>query len=206
MTGLNWKAIEGAAMRHDPYDHILLSDSLTPAAAAAIPAEYPEIKRPGSFPLAEAQPGPVLADVIADLNSDRFRAMMSKLFDVDLEGRPTTVTLRGRCGDRDGNIHTDSKSKILTLLLYLNEGWTGGDGQLRLLRNGHDLEAAAAEVPPTMGTMLVFKRTDHSWHGHTRYIGPRRVLQFNYVQSEKDSVLSRLRHGVSAFAKQRAAM
>ena len=205
MSSLNWKAIEAAPLRHDPYDHILVAESLTDAAAAAIPIEYPEIRKPGSFPLAEAQPGPVLADVIADLNSDRFRAIMSKLFDVDLEDRPTTVTLRGRCGDRDGNIHTDSKSKILTLLLYLNEGWTGGDGQLRLLRNGHDLEAVAAEVPPTMGTMLVFKRTDRSWHGHTRFIGPRRVLQFNYVQSEKDSVLSRLRHGVSAFAKQRGA-
>ena len=204
MTGLNWAAIEAAPLLHDPYDHILVAGSLTPEAAAAIPGEYPEIRKPGSFPTSEAEPGPVLAGVIADLNSDRFRALMSKLFDVELEDRPTTVTLRGRCGDRDGNIHTDSKSKILTLLLYLNEGWAGGDGQLRLLRNGHDLDAAAAEVSAAMGTMLVFKRTDHSWHGHTRYIGPRRVLQFNYVQSERDSMLSKLRHGVSAFAKQRA--
>jgi hypothetical protein len=33
------------------------------------------------------------------------------------------ATVRGVTGKRDGHIHTDTKSKFVTLLLYLNSGW-----------------------------------------------------------------------------------
>jgi len=33
-------------------------------------------------------------------------------------------------------------------------------------RSGKDLEDIAAEVPPTDGTLVAFKRSDYSWHGH----------------------------------------
>ena len=201
MGGLDWTAIENAELARTPFDHAVIAQALTPEAAAAIPAEFPPIRQPGSFSLADAPPGPALAGVIADMGSDRFRRAMARLFDVDLEGRPTLVTLRGQCGSRDGRIHTDSTSKILSLLLYLNEGWSPPEGRLRLLDRARDLGTPAVEVSPMIGTLLAFRRSDHSWHGHTPFVGQRRVLQVNYLTSSKDSMASALRHRLSALGK-----
>ena len=201
MVGLAWTAIEGATRVREPFDHAIVPQALAPAAAAAIPAEFPPIRHPGSFPLSEAPPGPALAAVIADLQSDRFRRAMERLFDLDLDCRPTLVTLRGQCGARDGRVHTDSTSKILSLLLYLNDGWSAPEGRLRLLDQDRDLSAPAVEVSPAIGTLLAFRRSDRSWHGHTPFVGQRRVLQLNYLTSARDSLASNLRHRISAFGK-----
>ena len=129
---------------------------------------------------------------------------MERIFAIDLANKPTTVTLRGQCSPRDGRIHTDSRSKVLSLLLYLNDGWESPEGRLRLLRKMNDIDDYAVEVPPTFGTLVGFQRSDLSWHGHTRFAGPRRVLQFNYVQSARSSFVVDLRHRLSALAKQRS--
>ena len=59
----------------------------------------------------------------------------------------------------------------------------------------------AVEVSPALGTLLAFRRSDGSWHGHTPYVGQRRVLQLNYLTSAKDSMASALRHRLSALSK-----
>lgn len=203
MTGLNWSALETAPLRLEPFEHILVPDALEPAAAARIAGEFPTIAAPGSYALADAPPGPVLSGVIADLRSDRFRRLMEDLFGLDLAGRATTVTLRGRSGTRDGYVHTDSRSKILSLLLYLNEGWTGGEGQLRLLPDADGLDRPVVEIPANMGSLVVFRRTNGSWHGHTPFVGERRVLQLNYVRADLTGVVSGIRHRLSALVKSR---
>ncbi|THD77237.1 MAG: 2OG-Fe(II) oxygenase [Phenylobacterium sp.] len=205
MAGLDWDALEAAPLRIDPFDHLHVDQALDRKAVAAIPGEFPTIAGAGSFSLADAPPGPCLAEVVADLQSDRFRDLMGRKFGLDLSRRATTVTLRGRSGVRDGFIHTDSKSKVLSLLLYLNDDWSGREGQLRLLRSEHDLHDVGAEIPAGMGSLVVFRRTEHSWHGHTPYIGPRRVLQFNYVRADYTTLVSALRHRLSALMKSRQA-
>lgn len=205
MTALNWERLGAATLRNDPFDHIHVLGALEPAAAASIPAEFPDLRTPGSYSLQDAPPGPVLREVISELESDRFRALMAGCFGVDLGHRGTTVTLRGVSGARDGAIHTDSKSKILSLLLYLNEGWRSAEGQLRLLRDGRDIKAIGVEIPAVMGSLVVFRRSDHSWHGHTPFFGQRRVLQFNYVTSERSTLVSEARHRLSALMKKRPA-
>lgn len=205
MAGLDWDALEAAPLRTDPFDHFHLAQALDPRTAARIPAEFPRITAPGSFALADAPPGPLLAGVIAQLQSQRFRALMAAKFDVDLSRRATTVTLRGASGLRDGFIHTDSRSKVLSLLLYLNEDWRGGEGELRLLRGPGDIEAYAAQIPAHLGSLVVFRRTAASWHGHTPFVGRRRVLQFNYVRADYTTVMSAVRHRLSALVKPRIA-
>jgi hypothetical protein len=37
------------------------------------------------------------------------------------------------------------------------------------------------EVTPLAGTMLAFRRSDRSFHGHQPHVGERRVLQLNWV-------------------------
>ncbi len=201
MSGLNWKAIESAQLATDPFDHFCVSEAVTPVCAATVGAEYPAIRSSGSFSLADAPPGPILSDLIADLQSPRFRAQMERIFGLNLEDKPTMVTLRGQCSPRDGRIHTDSRSKILSLLLYLNEGWQAPDGRLRLLRGGDRLDDYAVEIAPTLGSLVGFRRTDNSWHGHTTFDGQRRVLQLNYVRSARAPWINALRHRVSALSK-----
>jgi len=69
----------------------------------------------------------------------------------------------------------------MTALIYLNEDWSSTGGRLRLLRNANDIDDYVAEVPPVSGTLLLFKRSDNSWHGHKPFVGPRRTVQINWV-------------------------
>jgi SM-20-related protein len=205
MAGLNWRAIEAANLSKDPFDHFTVRQALAPDCASAIGREYPAIRAAGSFSLSDAPPGPILVSLIEDLKSARFTAEMERIFGLDLAGRPLQITLRGQCSPRDGRIHTDSRSKVLSLLLYLNEGWQSPQGRLRLLRGPNSIEDYAVEVPPTLGSLVGFRRCDESWHGHTGFVGQRRVLQFNYLQTARASWIGGLRHRLSALSKQRVA-
>lgn len=202
MAGLDWSVIEAAQLVREPFDHVAIPQVIEASCAAAIPGEFPTIRSSGSFSLADAPPGPALSAVIDDLMSDRFRAQMARIFELDLTDRPAVVTLRGQCAGRDGRVHVDSKSKVLSLLIYLNEDWTGGEGQLRLLDRENGLDTAPVEIPASLGSMVAFRRTDRSWHGHSPFVGQRRALQFNYLQSSRASVVGQLRHRLSALTKQ----
>jgi hypothetical protein len=70
-----------------------------------------------------------------------------------------------------------------------------------VLKNGNDLESYVAEVPPTNGTLLMFRRSDNSWHGHKPYEGPRRAIQFNWVTSEEVARKEQARHRLSTRVK-----
>jgi hypothetical protein len=205
MVGLDWRAIEAAELKVDPFDHFTVAQALDPRSAATLRDDFPRLRAPGSFSLEDAPPGPALAALIAELGSLRFRRQMERIFALDLGERPLLFTLRGQCAARDGRIHTDSKTKLVSLLLYLNETWESPDGRLRLLRSGRDLDMAAVEIPPTFGSLVGFRRSERSWHGHSSYVGPRRVLQLNYLCTESQSRLGLLRHRVSALWKPRAA-
>jgi hypothetical protein len=116
-----------------------------------------------------------------EMRAPAFATTLGERFDMELASLPTTVTVRKFCERSDGNIHTDHKSKVITVLLYFNERWEHEAGQLRMLRSRDNIEDYAAEVPPLGGTLLAFRRTDHSWHGHTRFVGERRMVQLNYL-------------------------
>jgi Rps23 Pro-64 3,4-dihydroxylase Tpa1-like proline 4-hydroxylase len=94
------------------------------------------------------------------------------------------LTVRGHARAKDGRIHTDSKWKIVTLLIYMNRGWRDDGGHLRLLRSPSNLDDYVADVVPEYGTAVFFQCTDNAWHGHTPFVGERRAIQLNWVESE----------------------
>jgi SM-20-related protein len=53
----------------------------------------------------------------------------------------------------------------------MNPSWENAGGRLRLLRSGTDLDDVILEVPPVEGTLLAFKRSYISWHGHKPVFG-----------------------------------
>jgi SM-20-related protein len=198
MHALDLAAFRAAPLTREPFPYLILPGFVRPEARAAIHADYPGIDRPGSFPLRGLRYGPAFRSLVEALEGPEVRGAFQEKFGIDLAGRPTMVTARGRCGPGDGGIHTDSLTKIITVLIYMNPSWEESGGRLRLLRSGDDLDDVITEVPPTEGTLLAFKRADNSWHGHKPFSGPRRAIQFNWVTSEGNRRIAMLRHHLSA--------
>ena len=87
------------------------------------------------------------------------------------------------------------------VLLYMNPTWESAGGRLRLLKSANDIDDMILEVPPVEGTLLAFKRSDNSWHGHKPFTGERRVIQFNWVATEEIALREQFRHRFSATIK-----
>jgi Rps23 Pro-64 3,4-dihydroxylase Tpa1-like proline 4-hydroxylase len=111
------------------------------------------------------------------------------------------LTVRSRCAAKDGRIHTDSENKVVTLLFYLNPNWRQEGGRLRLLRSGDDLEDYIAEVSPEAGTLVAFRRSENSWHGHHPFVGTRRYLMVNWMRGERVAGYEQMRHKIAAGLK-----
>jgi len=198
---LRLDAFRATPLAIEPFPHLIVDGFIGKAALAAINADYPKLTSPGSFPVDQVTFGPAFRALLEELEGDEFREAFEEKFGFDLSGRPTITTVRGRCDPRDGKIHTDSKSKIITVLIYMNETWEQAGGRLRLLRSATDLNDIIVEVPPVAGTLLAFKRSHNSWHGHESFFGERRVIQFNWLTSQGNRQIAMLRHHTSASFK-----
>ncbi|MEO0809273.1 MAG: 2OG-Fe(II) oxygenase [Pseudomonadota bacterium] len=190
-----------AEFQTEPFEYCIVSGFLNKESLRQINETYPSIEKGGSFPLESLESGMLIKEVINELDGPEFEQAIAEKFNVDLSGRPKMYSLRGYTRVKDGRIHTDSKDKIITVLLYLNEDWPHNGGRLRLLRNGHDVDDFITEVPPDNGTLLVFKRSENSWHGHHPFEGPRRSLQMNWMTSESSKGFHKFRHTISAAIK-----
>mgnify|MGYP001209815108 CR=1 FL=1 len=200
-VALDTDALANTPRESDPYNYVIVPGFVRKDALPAIHDTYPEIDQPGSFPHQSLAFGPAFSALLDELQGPKMRAAIEKVFDIDLTGRPTTVTVRGHCQLKDGRIHQDSSEKIITVLVYMNPAWEESGGQLRVLRSDKNLEDYAAEVPPAEGTLVAFQRSDRSHHGHQPFEGQRRVLQLNWVTSDKFATRERRRHAISAFFK-----
>lgn len=201
MSIFDLAAFEATPLKHDPFDYVIVPGFVRAEAKDALNRDYPQIDKPGSFPASDLRFGPAFRDMLDEFASAQVRAAFSRKFGVDLEGRPLMTTVRGRCQQKDGRIHTDTKSKIITVLIYMNSKWENPGGRLRLLRTKDNLENYAAEVPPNEGTLIAFRRSDKSFHGHKPFVGERRVIQFNWVTDSGTVWRERLRHRISAWIK-----
>jgi SM-20-related protein len=181
MALLNIDALRAAPLQTDPFDFLVVPGALSAAALARVNADYPAIDSAANHALENLSYGAAFEALMEELRGPSLATVLGEKFDMELASLPTTVTVRKFCERTDGNIHTDHKSKVLTVLVYFNETWEHQDGQLRMLRAPDDIENYAAQVPPLGGTLLAFRRTNHSWHGHTRFVGERRMVQINYL-------------------------
>jgi hypothetical protein len=201
MAHLNIDKLKSAKLETSPYLYTIVTGFIGADSVRRINATYPNIEKGGSYPIESLDESMAIKEVIAELDRPEFEAAIAEKFGVELAGRPKMYSLRGYTRAKDGSIHTDSKDKIITVLLYLNENWKQPGGRLRILRNGHDVDDFAAEVPPDNGTLLVFKRSENSWHGHHPFEGQRRSLQMNWMTSEGSKGFHALRHKISAAVK-----
>lgn len=198
---IDLEALRRAKVEHDPFDHLVVPRFVAGDALRRVEADFPKSIGPGSYPLASLRYGPGLEQLAAEIQGSDMSRLIGEKLGIPLTEHPTMITVRGQCRATDGKIHTDSGGKLVTALLYINDGWDAPAGRLRLLRSSDDIEDYAVEVPPEAGTLLVFRCSEHAWHGHKPFEGQRRSLQLNWVRDTAYLRKEQFRHRLSAFFK-----
>jgi hypothetical protein len=199
---LDADALRKATLVPEPFPYLVIDNIIRPEVLSEVVGSFPVIRKRGSFPPHAVACSGLFATLMQEMQSDELRDLIGKRLGMDLTNRPPMITVRGRTSEKDGEIHTDSTSKLVTVLLYLNPGWASPVGRLRLLYNNRDLVPYAAEISPEAGRCLIFKVTPNCWHGHEPFVGERRTIQLNYVSSDKVRDRELNRHRLSAFLKQ----
>ncbi|MBA2126088.1 hypothetical protein DLM45_07615 [Hyphomicrobium methylovorum] len=186
---INIDGLKAARTGRAPYNFLVGDNFIQSQAVDPLKADYPAIKEPGFF--TETDIGDklhgVFAKLLADLKSPEVSKIVSEKLDIDLVDKPKMITIRKISQAKDGRIHTDGEAKIATMLTYLNDNWDGtGAGCLRVLNGEKDFEDYVEQISPLTGTVFAFRRSDQSWHGHTPFVGERRVVQMTWLRSEAD--------------------
>lgn len=188
----------------EPFALLIAQDQLPAEAAEALVEDFPRYGSAGFFPYDPADCGPAMRALVDAITAPAFADALGARLGVEgLGGYPTLVTLCQSLNRRHGTIHTDSRSKVVTALVYLNEDWpdTSG-GCLRFLRTIDDIDALVLpEVRPLYGTLAAFRRADNSFHGHLPYEGERRVVQIAWLTSEAEKQRKTQRGRVSRLLK-----
>lgn len=198
---IDLSAFEETPLVREPFDYLVVPRFIRPEALPRIIADFPNIPHAGLAPLSEARLAGAFGELIDELQGADFESAFSAKFGIDLSSLPLMVTVRSRCQQKDGRIHTDTETKVVTVLLYLNEPWQEGGGRLRFLRGPDDIEDAIAEVPPEGGVLAAFRRCDRSFHGHKPFVGVRRYIMLNWMTSEAAMQRELARHRLSARVK-----
>jgi SM-20-related protein len=186
---INIDSLKAARTGREPYNFLVGDNFIQPSAVDPLKTDYQALKEPGFF--TEADVGPLshgaFAKLLEDLKSPEVSKIVSEKLDIDLVNKPKMITIRKVSQAKDGRIHTDGEAKIATMLTYLNDKWDGtGAGCLRVLRNSKDFEDYVEQISPLTGAVFAFRRSDSSWHGHTPFVGERRVVQMTWLRSEED--------------------
>ncbi|HWL79314.1 MAG TPA: 2OG-Fe(II) oxygenase [Roseomonas sp.] len=201
LGALNLDSLRAAPLRTDPYPFVIAHGALRPEALPALRHDFPMLRQTGFHPTDSFTPEGAFAALLRELEGPEIAATLSEKLGVDLTGLPRLITVRRLSAAHEGRIHTDSASKVCTLLVYLHEGWSAPEGRLRILRGADSFEDYVAEVSPEEGNMLAFLRSDHSWHGHTPFVGERRVVQVAWLRDASELERKRKRHGLSHFLR-----
>ncbi len=181
-----------------PYFHVenALSNFLD---SSDLVKDFPDIDSGGSFPSDNLKEGDI-KKLVEELEGDEFKAILENKLGVNLKDTEVITTLRGFSRFKDGKIHTDSQSKIVTVLLYLNKDWDNEIGNLRLLKKNNDLDNYIQEISSEYGNLVAFKVTDNCWHGFVPFEGKRLSIQLNYIYP-KSLNIHKIRHKLSASFK-----
>lgn len=204
MIALDYAALQIAPLGTDPFPYVVVPHFVPPEALDRVLADLPELGKRGSIPPGSVRLGRAAAELVRELEGPVLKSAIATRFGLDLDEAPTMLTLRGWTNERDGKIHTDSRAKRVTALLYLNranDAFVTHDGCLRLLRGPADLDDYVVEVPPVNGTLLVFPNGPTAWHGHRTFTGQRYSIQLNYMTTDAKARSELRRHRLSAFVK-----
>jgi hypothetical protein len=190
--------LKNAPVAESPYPYFVVENVIQDSEVKSVIADFPLIKQGGSFNLDDVEIKPNFDRLLKSIDTPEFRRILTDKFGVDVMEHPMMITLRGYSRQKDGRIHTDSKSKLLTILIYLNESWEAETGRLRILNNSTDMNDYVAEINAGPGDLVAFKVTENGWHGYIPYEGQRQSIQINFLTSDKANAKHKFVHGLSA--------
>ena len=198
---LKLDALKNAEVSHTPYPYFIVENALADSEVQAVIQDFPKIEQGGSYNIEDVEIKPNFDRFLKSLDTPEFRQILTDKFDVNVMEHPMMVTLRGYSRQNDFCIFIDSKSKLLTVLIYLNESWDAPNGRLRILNNDNDINNYVTEINAGPGSLVAFKVTDNGWHGYIPYEGQRQSIQINFLTSEKANAKHKFFHGLSAKMK-----
>ncbi|WP_323846346.1 2OG-Fe(II) oxygenase [Microbulbifer magnicolonia] len=201
MTMLNITGLASVPVKSAPFPHFYLERSVNPDQLQPLIADFPQLRQGGSFNIEDVETSTRFRQFVDQFDSDEVRQILGDKFAIDLQGKPMLATLRGYSRAKDGRIHTDSKTKLITVLIYLNEDWQPATGRLRILRSGTDMEDYADELLPGPSSLVAFKVTDNCWHGYPSFEGKRQSIQINFLTGEGVRAKHQFFHKLSARLK-----
>lgn len=198
---LKLDALKAANVSTSPYPYFVVENALESTEVQSVIQDFPKLEQGGSYNIEDVAIKPNFDRFLKSLDCKEFRQILTDKFDVDVMEHPMMITLRGYSRQKDGRIHSDSKTKLLTILIYLNESWDAPTGRLRILNDEKNIDNYAEEVNAGPGTLVAFKVVDHGWHGYVPYEGQRQSIQINFLTSDKANAKHRFVHGLSAKLK-----
>ena len=198
---LKLDALKNAEVASTPYPYFVVENALADSEVQAVIQDFPKIEQGGSFNIEDVEIKPNFDRFLKSLDTPEFRQILTDKFDVNVMEHPMMITLRGYSRQKDGRIHSDSKSKLLTVLIYLNESWDAPNGRLRILNDDKDINNYVTEINAGPGSLVAFKVTHNGWHGYIPYEGQRQSIQINFLTSEKANAKHKFFHGLSAKVK-----
>lgn len=187
-----------------PFPFLIAEGQLPTEAAADLDQDFPKYDSAGFFPYSPDDCGPSINAVVEAMTSPAYARALGERLDVaGMDRYPVLVTICRSLNKRHGTIHTDSRSKVASALLYFSPEWQHGSaGSLRFLNRIDSIDdLAAAEVLPVYGALVAFKRADNSFHGHLPFEGERRVIQFAWLTSEEEKLRKTQRGKFSRWLK-----
>lgn len=194
-------------VQREPFSFLIAHGQLPEPSRLELERDFPRYSGAGFFPYDAKECGGSINALVQAITAPGFASAVGAKLGIDDLGRyPTLVTICRHLNKRHGTIHTDSKSKVATALLYLNPSWHDtSDGCLRFLAKIDDIDATVApEVKPLYGEFVIFKRADNSFHGHLPYEGERRVIQVAWLTSEEEKLRKTQRGTATRFFKKLA--
>ena len=198
---LDHERFAATPLAREPYDYMVVPGFLPREHAIAVAASFPTPDLPGVLPAPTTSSDDPFGRLLEELRAPPLTRLFGEKYGLKLSADTLMITLRARTRKQDGRIHTDSETKIITALIYLNDDWSSEGGRLRVLRGPDDIEDMAAEVPPLAGTLITFRRSNNSWHGHKPFDGPRKAIMLNWMVDAAAARRETLRHTVSAGVK-----
>ncbi|MFC6633604.1 2OG-Fe(II) oxygenase [Microbulbifer taiwanensis] len=198
---LQLNQLRSTAVNTEPYPYFYLARSVGSEHIQSLITDFPTLEKGGSFNIDDLEMSENFRHFVEQFDSDEFRRIIGEKFSVDVMDKPMMATLRGFSRAKDGRIHTDSRTKLVTILVYLNEGWEAQAGRLRILRGGSDMDDFAEELSPGPGAMVAFKVTDNCWHGYPSFEGRRQSIQINFLTGGGARAKHRFFHRLSARLK-----
>jgi len=176
-------------VQREPFAFLVARGQLPDAAADTLWRDFPRYESAGFFPYQPEDCGPSVVACIEALTAPAFAQALGERLGIEhLERHPPLVTICRLLNKRHGTIHTDSRSKLATALLYLEPEWPHGSaGALRFLARIDSIDdLVAPEVAPVYGTLVAFRRAEASFHVHLPFEGERRVIQVAWLTSAEE--------------------